>query len=51
MIEGFAFSEDELVTMPLDMGIVLPGVTRDSVLSLAREWVGRFFFFIHFAYI
>lgn len=27
----------ELVTCPLD-GTVLPGVTRDSVLQLAREW-------------
>ena len=26
----------ELVTPPLD-GIILPGVTRDSVLALARE--------------
>eukprot|EP00127_Corallochytrium_limacisporum_P006326 Clim_evm37s225 gene=Clim_evmTU37s225 len=28
----------ELVTAPLDDGTILPGVTRDSVLSLAREW-------------
>jgi branched-chain amino acid aminotransferase len=27
----------ELITAPLD-GTILPGVTRDSVLSLAREW-------------
>jgi len=27
----------ELVTPPLD-GTILPGVTRDSVLQLAREW-------------
>jgi len=27
----------ELVTAPLD-GTILPGVTRDSVLTLAREW-------------
>ncbi|KAJ1939037.1 branched-chain-amino-acid transaminase bat2, partial [Kickxella alabastrina] len=26
-----------LVTAPLD-GIILPGVTRDSLLSLARQW-------------
>jgi hypothetical protein len=29
--------EDELVTPPLD-GTILPGVTRDSVLQLAKEW-------------
>ena len=28
---------DELVTAPLD-GTILPGVTRDSLLTLAREW-------------
>ncbi|KAI8325178.1 branched-chain amino acid aminotransferase II [Martensiomyces pterosporus] len=29
--------EAELVTAPLD-GIILPGVTRDSLLALARQW-------------
>lgn len=29
--------EDELITAPLD-GTILPGVTRDSLLSLARGW-------------
>ena len=29
--------EKELVTPPLD-GTILPGVTRDSILQLAREW-------------
>ena len=29
--------EKELVTPPLD-GTILPGVTRDSILTLAREW-------------
>ncbi|KAI9504753.1 aminotransferase [Coemansia spiralis] len=29
--------EKELVTAPLD-GIILPGVTRDSLLALARQW-------------
>ncbi|KAJ2651018.1 branched-chain-amino-acid transaminase bat2 [Coemansia sp. RSA 1250] len=29
--------EKELVTAPLD-GIILPGVTRDSLLELARQW-------------
>jgi len=31
-------SGNELVTAPLSMGTILPGITRDSVLSLAREW-------------
>jgi hypothetical protein len=30
----------ELVTAPLD-GTILPGVTRDSILTLAREWKVR----------
>jgi branched-chain amino acid aminotransferase len=30
--------ERELVTPPLDQGIILPGVTRASLLDLAREW-------------
>ena len=29
--------ETELVTCPLD-GTILPGVTRDSILAIAREW-------------
>ncbi|XP_010613563.1 branched-chain-amino-acid aminotransferase, cytosolic [Fukomys damarensis] len=29
--------EEELATAPLD-GIILPGVTRQSILDLAREW-------------
>jgi len=29
--------EKELITAPLD-GSVLPGVTRDSILQLARQW-------------
>lgn len=29
----------ELVTPPLD-GIILPGVVRQSLLDLARTWVG-----------
>ncbi|KAJ2139811.1 branched-chain-amino-acid transaminase bat2 [Coemansia sp. RSA 520] len=32
-----AEGEKELVTAPLD-GIILPGVTRDSLLELARAW-------------
>ena len=31
------FIERELVTPPLD-GLILPGVTRLSLLELAREW-------------
>ncbi|VDK48336.1 unnamed protein product, partial [Cylicostephanus goldi] len=30
--------EMELITPPLDRGVILPGVTRDSLLQLAREW-------------
>lgn len=30
--------ERELVTPPLDDGTILPGVTRDSILHLARSW-------------
>ena len=33
----FPSSERELVTPPLD-GLILPGVTRLSLLELAREW-------------
>ncbi|MFP4543490.1 MAG: branched-chain amino acid aminotransferase [Bacteroidota bacterium] len=29
---------DELVTPPLEQGSILPGVTRNSVLTLGREW-------------
>ncbi|TKR82625.1 hypothetical protein L596_016317 [Steinernema carpocapsae] len=30
--------EKELVTPPLDEGLILPGVTRDSLLTLGKEW-------------
>lgn len=30
--------EKELVTPPLTSGLILPGVTRYSILALAREW-------------
>lgn len=33
-------AERELITPPLD-GIILPGVTRQSLLDLARGWVSR----------
>jgi branched-chain amino acid aminotransferase len=29
---------DELITPPLDQGSILPGITRDSVLTIARDW-------------
>lgn len=32
-------AEKELVTPTLDSGLILPGVTRQSLLDLAREWV------------
>ena len=28
----------ELVTPPLDSGCILPGITRQSILELTREW-------------
>lgn len=34
----FFFPEEELATPPLD-GVILPGVTRQSILELARKWV------------
>lgn len=34
------FSEEELATPPLD-GIILPGVTRQSVLELTKKWVSK----------
>ena len=30
--------DDELITPPLDQGSILPGITRDSVLHMARDW-------------
>lgn len=30
--------DNELITPPLDQGTILAGVTRDSVLHIAREW-------------
>jgi branched-chain amino acid aminotransferase len=30
--------EKELITPTLDRGDILPGITRDSILGLAREW-------------
>ena len=34
------FSEQELITPALN-GLILPGITRDSILTLTRQW-GRF---------
>lgn len=30
--------EKELITPPLEDGLILPGITRDSLLELARQW-------------
>ena len=30
--------EMEMITAPLEDGTILPGVTRDSILHLARQW-------------
>lgn len=32
------FLEPEIATPPLD-GLILPGVTRDSILAIAKTWV------------
>ena len=32
------FVVDELITPDLN-GLILPGITRDSLLAIAREWV------------
>lgn len=34
------YIEKELITPPLN-GLILPGITRDSILALARQW-GQF---------
>ena len=36
MIDGL--SELELVTPPLSDGLILPGVTRDSLIDIAKSW-------------
>ena len=36
----FLVMDDELITPPLQ-GSILPGITRDSVLQLARSWGGK----------
>ena len=33
----FPFPERELITPPLN-GLILPGITRDSIIALAKEW-------------
>ena len=35
---GVGSGDVELVTAPLERGDILPGVTRQSVLDLCREW-------------
>lgn len=34
----FFVIDGEIVTPPLDSGTILPGVTRDTVIQLGREW-------------
>ena len=36
--EGGDGTKRELVTPPLERGDILPGVTRQSILELSREW-------------
>jgi len=40
MVHPFPFTEQELVTPPLS-GLILPGITRDSILHMTRQW-GKF---------
>ena len=35
----FSPPEKELLTPPLESGLILPGVTRRSILDMARQWV------------
>lgn len=37
LINRLSSTERELITPPLN-GLILPGITRDSILHLAREW-------------
>lgn len=37
MVFFCGFAEKELITPPLN-GLILPGVTRDSILELSRSW-------------
>lgn len=34
----FFVINDEVITPPLDSGTILPGITRDSVIHLCKEW-------------
>lgn len=38
LLHGIVSTEKELVTAPLD-GLVLPGITRKSLIELAKKWV------------
>ncbi len=35
---AFFVFENEVVTAPLDSGTILPGITRDSVITLLKSW-------------
>lgn len=35
---AFFLIGDEVITAPLDSGTILPGITRDSVISLLKHW-------------
>ena len=39
--------EEELITPPLESGLILPGINRKSLLELAREWVSSHFVFMN----
>ena len=42
IIDYFFFTVPEIATPPL-LGNILPGVTRDSLIALAKEWVMTLF--------
>jgi len=40
LLRGVDGGEDELVTPPLSTGVILPGVTRRSIIELTQTWPG-----------
>ena len=38
LIHYYNYLEPEIATPPLD-GLILPGVTRDSILAITKTWV------------
>ena len=40
LLRGVDGGDDELVTPPLSTGVILPGVTRRSIIELTQTWPG-----------